>query len=38
MPKHLALGMTVVAQDDQNVRALLGKDPEIFKEVVYALK
>ena len=38
LPKHLALGMTVVAQDDQNVRALLGKDPEIFKEVVYALK
>jgi hypothetical protein len=38
LPRHLALGMTVVAQDDQNVRALLGKDPEIFKEVVYALK
>jgi ClpA/ClpB-like protein len=38
LPRHLALGITVVAQDDQNVRSLLGKDPEIFKEVVYALK
>ena len=38
LPRHLALGFTVVAQDDQNVRALLGKEPETFKEVVYALK
>jgi hypothetical protein len=38
LPRHLALGITVVAQDDQNVRSLLGKDPELFKEVVYALK
>ena len=38
MPKYLALGITAVAQDDQNVRSLLGKDPEVFKEVVYALK
>jgi hypothetical protein len=37
LPKHLALGFTVFAQDDRDVRALLGKDPEVFKEVVYAL-
>jgi hypothetical protein len=38
LPRHLALGLTVLAQDDRDVRALLGKDPEVFKEVVYALK
>jgi hypothetical protein len=38
LPRHLALGITVLATDDQNTRALLGKDPEVFKEVVYALK
>ena len=38
LPRHLALGFTVFAQDDQNVRALLGKEPETFKEIVYALK
>jgi Clp amino terminal domain, pathogenicity island component len=38
LPRHLALGLTVVAQDDQNVRSLLGKEPETFKEIVYALK
>ena len=38
LPRHLALGFTVFAQDDRDVRALLGKDPEVFKEVVYALK
>ena len=38
LPRHLALGFTVLAQDDQNVRALLGKEPDTFKEVVYALK
>jgi hypothetical protein len=38
LPRHLALGLTVAAQDDQNVRSLLGRDPEVFKEVVYALK
>jgi hypothetical protein len=37
LPKHLALGYTVFAQDDRDVRALLGKDPEVFKDVVYAL-
>jgi Clp amino terminal domain, pathogenicity island component len=38
LPRHLALGLSVFAQDDGNVRALLGKDPGVFKEVVYALK
>jgi hypothetical protein len=38
LPRHLALGITVLATDDQGTRALLGKDPEVFKEVVYALK
>jgi hypothetical protein len=38
LPRHLALGITELAQDDQNTRSLLGKDPEVFREVVYALK
>ena len=38
LPRHLALGLTVCAQDDQSVRSLLGKDPELFREIVYALK
>jgi hypothetical protein len=38
LPRHLALGITALATDDQNTRMLLGKDPEVFKEIVYALK
>lgn len=38
LPRHLALGFVVSGQDDRDVRALLGKDPEVFKEVVYAFK
>ena len=37
LPKHLALGFVVFGQDDRDVRALLGKDPEAFKDIVYAL-
>jgi hypothetical protein len=37
LPKHLALGFWVVAQDDRDARALLGHEPDIFKDVVYAL-
>jgi len=38
LPKHLALGFWVVARDDRDTRALLGSDPEVFKDVVFALK
>ena len=38
LPKHLALGFVAIAQDDRDVRALLGKDPELFKERAFALK
>jgi hypothetical protein len=38
LPRHLALGFAVFGQEDRDVRALLGKDPEVFKEIVYALK
>jgi len=38
LPRHLALGFVVVGQDERDVRSLLGKDPEQFKEVAYALK
>jgi hypothetical protein len=38
LPRHLALGFWVVSQDDRDTRSLLGSDPELFKDVVYALK
>jgi hypothetical protein len=37
LPKHLALGFWECAQDDRDMRALLGQDPELFKDAVYAL-
>jgi hypothetical protein len=37
LPKHLALGFWVVAQDDRDARALFGHEPDIFKDAVYAL-
>ena len=38
LPKHLALGFWVVSQDDRDTRALLGAEPELFKDAVFALK
>jgi hypothetical protein len=38
LPRHLALGLAELALEDQSARALLGKDPEIFREAVDALK
>jgi hypothetical protein len=38
LPRHLALSLTLSAQHDQTMRSLLGTDPEMFKEVVFALK
>ena len=38
LPKHLALGFWILAQDDRDARALLGAEPEHFKDAVYALK
>ena len=37
LPKHLALGFWVVAQDDRDSRTLLGREPDLFKDAVYAL-
>ncbi len=37
-PRHLVLGMAIEAQDDRNIRALLGRDPEPFYEIAFALK
>ncbi len=38
LPRHLALGFTQFAQGAQSLRSILGKEPELFKAVVYALK
>jgi hypothetical protein len=38
LPKHLALGFWVLGQDDRDTRALLGNEPELFKDAVFALK
>jgi hypothetical protein len=37
LPKHLALGFWIVAQDERDTRALLGHEPDMFKDAVYAL-
>ena len=37
LPKHLALGFWTVAQDERDTRALLGHEPDLFKDAVYAL-
>ena len=37
LPKHLALGFWVLAQDDRDSRSLLGQEPEKFKDAVYGL-
>ena len=37
LPKHLALGFWVLAQDDRDSRTLLGQEPEKFKDAVFAL-
>ncbi len=36
-PRHLVLGIAIGAQDDRDVRNLLGRDPELFKERAFAL-
>jgi len=38
LPRHLALAIAVEAQDDRNVRTLLGRDPDLFKERAFTLK
>lgn len=37
LPKHLALGFWVLAQDDRDLHTLLGAEPDTFKDAVYAL-
>jgi hypothetical protein len=37
LPKHLAVGFANEAANDRDIRGLLGKDPETFKNVAYAL-
>ena len=37
LPKHLAVGFASEQQSDRDIRALLGREPERFAEVAYAL-
>jgi hypothetical protein len=37
LPRHLALGLALEAQDDRDVRTLLGREPELFKETAFQL-
>lgn len=38
LPKHLAVGIANEATSDRDVRVLLGRDPEVFKEVAFGLQ
>jgi len=37
LPRHLALGIALESQDDREIRMLLGKEPELFKETTFQL-
>ena len=37
LPKHLAIGFANEQQNDRDIRALLGREPERFAEVAFAL-
>jgi hypothetical protein len=37
LPRHLALGIALESQEDRDVRLLLGREPELFKEIAFAL-
>ena len=37
LPKHIAVGFAIDAQNDRDVRTLLGRDPQVFSELAYAL-
>ena len=37
LPKHLVVGFATESQADRDVRSLLGKDPQRFVEIAYAL-
>lgn len=37
LPKHLALGIANLAQDDKDLRSLLGREPQQFLETAFAL-
>ena len=36
-PRHLVLGIAIGAQDDREMRNLLGRDPQRFKELAFAM-
>jgi hypothetical protein len=38
LPRHLALGLALESQEDRDVRMLLGREPELFKETAFQLK
>ena len=38
LPRHLALGIALESQEDRDVRNLLGREPELFKETAFQLK
>ena len=37
LPRHLALGIALESQEDRDIRMLLGREPELFKETAFAL-
>jgi hypothetical protein len=37
LPRHLVLAIALEAQDDRDIRTLLGKEPELFKEFAFSL-
>jgi hypothetical protein len=37
LPRHLALGLALESQEDRDVRLLLGREPDLFRETAFAL-
>jgi len=37
LPRHLALGIALESQEDRDIRMLLGREPELFKETAFQL-
>jgi hypothetical protein len=37
LPRHLALGIALESQEDRDIRVLLGREPELFKEIAFQL-
>jgi hypothetical protein len=37
LPRHLAVGIALEAQEDRDIRVLLGREPALFKELAFRL-